>query len=219
MSIQDFFTKHPLYQVVPPPHANDEYENTLYVSSILFEEARFDMFCTECKSHSVFKKVPRPYNGVLKSFGDNKYTPALANDFYQIKAICSRNEQHDAVIYLQLQDLNLSKVGQFPALADILTPDLKRYKAAIGESRIREWTRAVGLSSHGIGAGAFVYLRRILESLIEEAHQNASKLPSWDEGKYIQSRITERIDLLSSYLPSFIVENKSAYSILSCQDP
>jgi hypothetical protein len=40
----------------------------------------------------------------------------------------------------------------------------------------REFGKAVGLGAHGVGIGAVVYLRRIIESLIEEAHQTAKSL-------------------------------------------
>jgi hypothetical protein len=36
--------------------------------------------------------------------------------------------------------------------------------------RYKKFTKGLGLAAHGVGIGSFVYLRRIFENLIEEAH-------------------------------------------------
>ena len=63
--------------------------------------------------------------------------------------------------------------------------------------------------------GSFVYLRRIFEGLVEEAHRAAHSSLGWDEVLYQQSRMSERIRLLEPYLPKFLVENRALYGILS----
>jgi hypothetical protein len=60
-----------------------------------------------------------------------------------------------------------------------------------------------------------VYLRRIFEGLIEEAHREASEAPGWKEDDFTRGRMDEKIILLREKLPSFLVENSSLYSILS----
>lgn len=94
-------------------------------------------------------------------------------------------------------------------------PDMKKYRAVLGDERFKELSRAVGLTTHGVGVGAFVYLRRIFESLIEEAHVKATKQPTWDEQAYIAGRVADRIILLEQLLPPFLVENRALYSVLS----
>ena len=81
--------------------------------------------------------------------------------------------------------------------------------------RQKEFSKAIGLVSHGVGIGSFVYLRRIFEHLIEEAHQEAIKNESWNEENYNKSRMDEKIVLLKDYLPDFLVKNSFIYSILS----
>jgi hypothetical protein len=66
-----------------------------------------------------------------------------------------------------------------------------------------------------VGIGSFVYLRRIFEDLIEEAHQKEVSVEGWDEDAYIKSRMNERIGLLRKHLPDFLVLNRELYSILS----
>jgi hypothetical protein len=60
-----------------------------------------------------------------------------------------------------------------------------------------------------------VYLRRIFESLIEEARNEGAKDSSWDDEEFTKSRMDEKILLLQDKLPSFLVENRGLYSILS----
>jgi len=66
-----------------------------------------------------------------------------------------------------------------------------------------------------VGIGAFVYLRRVFEHLIEEAHVRATAGDGWNEGAYLEGRVVERIAFLKNELPIFLVENKSLYGILS----
>ena len=109
----------------------------------------------------------------------------------------------------------VEKVGQYPSVASLYSAEIKRYRKVLAPEDYNDLRRAVGLSAHGIGIGAFVYLRRIFERLIEEAHQTARQASAWDEERFQQSRMPEKIGLLALYLPSFLVENKSLYGILS----
>lgn len=214
MTIKEFFIKHPLYELIPPPSDKDDIEKALYVLSIINDDSTFDMFCVECEEHSIFKQDRERYYGTYSVINGRNVPEVKDRDFY-IQASCSRNTKHKAMILLQHRHFHLRKIGQYPPLADILTPDLKKYKSVIGEDRVKEWSRAVGLTSHGIGAGSFVYLRRVLEFLIEDAHVQAKSNNGWDEELYVKSRYAERIFLLSSYLPASMVKNKNTYSILS----
>ncbi|MFZ5428578.1 MAG: short-chain dehydrogenase, partial [Thermodesulfobacteriota bacterium] len=135
-----------------------------------------------------------------------------------ITLACSMKNDHKITIFHQIHFKDgkavLFKIGQYPQLAALHNPQLAKYQKLLGKY-YSELTRAVGLSSHGIGIGSFVYLRRIIESLIEEAHVMATSQPGWDEGKYKQSKVIERIVQLGPLLPDFLTENKESYSILS----
>jgi hypothetical protein len=75
--------------------------------------------------------------------------------------------------------------------------------------------RGVGLASHDVGIGAFIYLRRVFEHLIESAHSKAIIKPGWDESVFEKARMDEKIQLLQDLLPTFLVENRVLYKILS----
>lgn len=107
------------------------------------------------------------------------------------------------------------KTGQYPSIADLHISKVKDYAKVLGKEKLKEFTRAIGLAANGVGIGSFVYLRRIFEDLIEEAHLLAKTENDWDEEEYGKSRMAEKIGLLHSHLPEFLVENKTLYGILS----
>ena len=109
----------------------------------------------------------------------------------------------------------MQKIGQYPSLADLAVPDLQKYRSVLGDEGFRELTRAVGLASHGVGIGAFVYLRRIFEALIEKARQQAVAESGWDEAAFENARMDEKIALLKQKLPRFLVDNRALYGIMS----
>jgi hypothetical protein len=154
--------------------------------------------------------------------------PQIEQNVYRVVAQCSRVKDHfqnylfliDYVIVTdvaqkpQLQT-TIQKIGQHPSFGDLNIPKLKKYAPVIIKPLLGELIRAVGLASHDVGVGAYVYLRRVFESLIEEAHEvNKSEL-DWDENTYQRSRMAEKIILLKHHLPSFLVDHPEMYSLLS----
>ena len=94
--------------------------------------------------------------------------------------------------------LVLKKIGQYPSLADMQFFELQKYQKIL-TTQYQELTKAIGLYSAGIGIGSFVYLRRIFETICEEAHQECTLLNDWDEDKYVKSHFNEKLDLLDQF--------------------
>jgi hypothetical protein len=124
--------------------------------------------------------------------------------------------------FLNQQPLELGytiqKIGQHPSYGDLNLPRFKKYATILDKPKFRELTRAVGLASHDVGIGSYVYLRRVFEAFIEEAHQIEVSEANWDEedeNGYKKSRMSEKIDLLKHRLPDFLVENRNMYALLS----
>lgn len=128
---------------------------------------------------------------------------------------CTRDPTHKLMFHSLVADKHLQKIGQFPSLADLSSHDLDRYRKVLGARRMTEFKRAVGLAAHGVGAGAFVYLRRIFEGLIHDAVEAAAGDAGWDATAFAGSRMGEKILLLRAHLPQFLVDNRQAYGILS----
>lgn len=210
-SISEFYVNTALYTVFETKDA----EGISAARGIIFTSDTIDCFCIECSTHSVFK----PSNNIPKSApsqqGGREYLGGQPS-IYQKEFNCSRNPSHQLNFFIKWKDGLLSKVGQTPALADIAEQDVKKYRNILGETFYNELSKAVGLYAHGIGVGAFVYLRRIIENfIITPAYEEANKSPQWDDKIYQKSRIGEKITLLKDHLPDFLVQNKSIYGIIS----
>ena len=204
-SPQEFLIETPLYDIVSYDEADYEKGRKLFY----FDET-FDSYCPECKSHSIFER----YWQYSKSIN---YTPDSWVDYgvFSIEIQCTRDREHRQLFLFKAIGPTIQKIGQLPSIAELNLFDVKKYSKVLEKQYFSELTKAIGLASHGVGVGSFVYLRRIFELLIEESHLKVSKQDSWDEDAYKRARMNEKIEMLSSDLPTFLVENKSMYSILS----
>ena len=113
----------------------------------------------------------------------------------------------------------MKKVSQFPSMADLQLFDIEKYRKVL-KYQHKDYRMALGLYASGVGAGSLVYLRRILESIIEEVHQECISAPNWNEDNYQHSRFNEKIELLEKQgkeiFPSELkpIKNKM-YGVLS----
>ena len=186
------------------------------VVKFLYGAGTLDSWCTNCQRDSVFH-----IKSQLPSYGEpEKKLPY--SGIISIEAECGRGGLsydgcRSTLNIIFKKDFNeIIKIGQYPSVADLEFKSLKKgvYNELSKDQRV-EFGKAVGLVSHGIGIGSFVYLRRIFEDLVNEAHEIAIKKDGWDEDVYNQSRMSEKIKLLSNILPTRLVENSSLYGILS----
>ncbi|WP_320034368.1 hypothetical protein [Halarcobacter sp.] len=145
------------------------------------------------------------------------YPPFIRNGGYEtIEVRCKRTDSIFKYYILWVpKEQTIVKIGQYPSIADFHISEIKQYKKLLSTEKLKEFTRAIGLAANGVGIGSFVYLRRIFEYLIEDAYTMCKKDGTVDEENYKKSRMDQKIELLSSHLPDFLVEHKSMYSILS----
>ena len=143
----------------------------------------------------------------------------MSDKSFSVYFSCTRNSEprgeHTLSFFFKVRNCEIMKIGQWPSVADLESHDIEKYRKLLGKDRHFEFKRSVGLASHGVGIGAFVYLRRIFESLIEEAYQKAPTLTEDNKQQFFASRMDEKILLLKDNLPAFLVENRRLYSILS----
>jgi hypothetical protein len=223
---EEFYLTEGLYHLLPFPQLS--WQNAL---AIEFFEKSLDTYCTECSRSSVFTSRPHWPSPVSANAttppslellirseqlnrGSQWFKPpdfACLPHLYERTFRCSRDSSHTMHFYMLVDGNGLQKIGQYPSLADIATGNLKNFSRVISKERAREYGKAVGLFAHGIGAGSFVYLRRVFEQEIELARQQAKKLPK----KYPRLRMDEKILALKAVLPEKLVKNRSIYSILS----
>jgi len=178
------------------------------ICNLLKYNGTIDAYCIWCDKESVFD---------ADEYYSNDYGTPYWNrnpDFIRVSYVCTRNKSHAYyTYYLKLEGI-LLKIGQYPSVADFQIPQVEKYRSLLGEDSYKEMTKGIGLAAHGVGIGSFVYLRRIFEKLIQDAHEEAKK-KRFPEKKYIKARMEEKIKILENYLPTFLVENRNLYKILS----
>jgi hypothetical protein len=217
--IDKFFLETSLYE----RYSIDESDGYTLFDLIFFTD-KLDCYCPFCEKESTFigTNIPPLFSGhrineygAMAQYGNVGGYKYFLNKIHHINLYCSRVEKHKMQQTIYTTDTELFKIGQYPSIAEISQPELKKYRTVLSKEKYSELNRGVGLITHGIGIGSFVYLRRIFENLIEEAHKKISVSENWSEDDYQKSRMAEKIGLLQSELPEFLVENKSLYSILS----
>lgn len=149
---------------------------------------------------------------IKSSLYDNSF-----NGFNRIILTCKRGGKTTLrFIVVELEGGYIMKIGQYPSLADIQFADIgKKYNKHLSKEGLRNYKKAIGGFAHGIGAGSFVYLRRIFENLIMEAYQDHKATLGLDDQVFFNLYMPEKIEALKSVLPSQLVEMKSIYGILS----
>ena len=166
--------------------------------------------------------------GELLECSTGPYGPG--NDFYntystfilkglKVKSIVFKCQRYDdeitILVYHDYEKSILIKVGQYPSVADIHIGQIKRYDKVLEKPALREFAKAIGLAANGVGVGSFIYLRRIFEGLIYDAYNEEKEKDEIDVEEFEKQRMDEKIKILHSYLPTFVVEHSSIYGILS----
>lgn len=230
-SPQQFCTSIPLY---------DEYEfegeGVWRVANIVHFHGNYDSYCIECKKESTFQVTSRsrPPNldperdALIKKLSMTNDHPRIEPGIYVLTGACSRISSHTQTQILLIlskttfgpnmeiiERMSIQKIGQHPSYGDINIAAIQKYARTLTRSQLTELSRAIALASHDVGIGAYVYLRRVFESLIEQAHKEATSNSNWDEENYQKSRMNEKISMLKDHLPSFIIEHPRMYSLLS----
>lgn len=236
----EYFIETGLYQRIPldSPDASEA------LARVQFHVEPLDVFCVECGQHSVFRssmELPDVSPGIHTRQPAKSVDVLLAKQqawlpeaeeessslsrqevlayvtrpkYFTSVFTCSRNTAHQLRFITHVSKTYFEKIGQTPSVAELHLGDLAKYRGILGKE-YAELARGVGLFAHGIGVGSFVYLRRIFERQIEQAHTEAQAGAAWDEEIFQRSRMDEKILLLKEHLPDFLVENRSVYAVLS----
>lgn len=208
------------------------------VIALMYFKDTLDCYCPECGNNATFKGITPVAAGdhvrnvkvefARKAQGLQLAVPTLEVGPFKVILQCTRNSAHFQYYFFLIKDsrfehinkrvvniLSIVKIGQYPSYGDLNLFSIKKYGSVLGKTLLRELSRAISLASHDVGVGSYVYLRRVFEALIEDAHQAAKKEKKWSEKKYIKSRMAERIKMMKKHLPIFLVENPTMYSLLS----
>lgn len=220
--VTDMLLNQPLY--IAKEFAQD-YQAAAAIYQIDEGEITFDCHCVECGRSSVFRRAGSgksfsgyigydPMKAVLGGQKNQIPTIVKRHAILQTIMICQRNNTHCLIFQVSADNGKIQKIGQLPSLEDVAGADIERFRKLLGKTYFPELRRAGGLASHGIGIGAFVYLRRVFEKLIWD-HYDEFKTASGDIDNFETFRMDEKIAALAAFLPKPLVVNKGIYSILS----
>lgn len=219
--VESWLIDFPLYS---PIEIDSEIEKA--IQAILLFEKTIDCYCPSCQKNATFRAVistatEKAIQEQLLTFSANRLAKATGSQSSAWKLpafsktiICTR-AQHFVHFHFVSHNNAIIKIGQYPSLADLAIGDISQFKEVLGEARLRELNKAIGLAAHGVGIGSYVYLRRVFESLIEEAHDKAQKDTEWNEEEYRKGRMKEKVSMLKNFLPEFILQHPELYSVLS----
>ncbi len=232
MTVNEFLFDLPIYQKVAREDAEDII-NFLVKGGLARQEvdgynpieqcdSTFALFC------GLYNTVHnRPNDPVGLSPLEVTYVSGKSDKFdtYEVILRCKRygtflhyliHAEYVEEDYERKHILTISKVGQYPSIADFHIGQVRKYSKVLPQDKMREFTKAIGLAANGVGIGSFVYLRRIFEHLVFEALEVAlSKDEQFDRDTFTTAKMNEKIKMLSGYLPDFLVENHTIYGILS----
>jgi hypothetical protein len=175
--------------------------------------SKIDGHCVACRKETTFQISP-PYPGNTVSQALELATKHTKG-FFTVLAKCARNDKHNVVVYLNVADGAVVKVGQWPSLADILLDELKPLRSAISKQDGAELHKAIGLAAHGVGVGSYVYLRRIFERLIFQSFEANKDAAGIESENFQRLRMPDKIDVLRNHLPPFLVKHRDVYGQLS----
>jgi hypothetical protein len=157
------------------------------------------------------EKVTRGGGAGMKTPTDKSY---LDNQVFSLKFFCQRDDKHTYFYVIEVDRQVIRKIGQSPSMADIAFPQIEKYKSVLDESFLRELKSAIGLFTHGVGIGSFVYLRRVFEKLISDerdaARSAGEALPGFEN-----LPLEQKIETLKDRLPTALLQYKAVYVVLS----
>ena len=228
MTVGEFLFDLPLYHKVPRDDSEDII-NFLMIGGLGKREVDGYNPIEQCES--TFAMFCSAYNTVHNPLGQGHlevsyvYGKSEKFDTFEVILKCKRygtflhylvHAEYDNEDYEHSHIMSISKVGQYPSVADFHIGQVHKYDKVLPKDKMREFTKAIGLAANGVGIGSFVYLRRIFEHLVFEALEVAlSKDEQFDRDTFTTAKMNEKIKMLSGYLPDFLVENHTIYGILS----
>lgn len=208
--IRNYLIEQPLYRDI-----QRESENDLVV---LLENHwfKFDAYCKSdsCQKSSIFRSAsvselftapPSLASGIVGASAKQASSP-----YFDTSIQCLRCGSIYKFFNL-FDDECIAKVGQFPALEDIASGEIRKFRKLLSEEDYSAIHRATGLASHGVGIGSYVYLRRVFEHLIDKRHQARTQPIK----QFSRMKMHQKIEALGSSLPPSISEHSNVYSILS----
>jgi hypothetical protein len=216
-----------------PNYKEVKLTNNQFSELIKYNNAfKIELFCDKCDKEKTFQSDDIDRFCSISNWKNNnmhillnippsrpnkttyKYFPYEGN-FLTIKFKCAQCEQEYffALLLKEYSERKFSimKVGQYPSFGQLSTIEIEKYKNEL-KNYFNEFKSSLNCYSQGKGIAAFVYLRRILEHLIETKYKCVGNQNP--EDKFIDK--LKEIEKKEDIIPDGLKEVKGQiYSILS----
>lgn len=178
-------------------------------------------YCHTCKNIRTFKCCDNPFHKLKKEYNELYHQNPFIVPFtlyledVDESFILAFNCQHDCserhYCALHLKNLTIEKIGQYPSFTkEEISEKLRKYKNLIPKY-YPELTKAVSAYSQNMSVAGFVYLRRILEHLVDKKYSTYGNI----EGVKFIDKLNE-VEKYEKIIPDELEEVKSQiYSVLS----
>ncbi|WP_459479992.1 hypothetical protein [Clostridium saccharoperbutylacetonicum] len=133
------------------------------------------------------------------------------NGNFTVTAKCKKGHEFQATFHIT-DDWNLIKIGQYPSRMEF-ERYIKEYSKVLSNENNRELNSAIGLAAHGIGAGAYVYLRRVFERLVFDIFNKEYK-GEITLDQFNSEKMEDKLKILNIHFNDSI-NKKLLYGILS----
>jgi len=164
-------------------------------------------------------KYPITSDG-LRVLEQQSFSSSTLSDFGNVRCViakCSRDANHQTITFVQRFADSIVKIGQYPDAKFFRnTKNISKYKKYLGVY-VEELRTALQLHNHNVGVGSYVYLRRVLEKLVFDKYDEHKEELNVSEDEFKSPRFCfeDKVKTLKKYLPKFMLDNVSVYSILS----
>ena len=147
---------------------------------------------------------------MLKNWSELEFPLTL-----MITLCCAMDSTHRLDYVILAYEKYLIKIGQYPSIATLSFSELDEYRHVMDDSVRKEFGTALGLFANGVGIGAYIYLRRIFETILLKASETAIDEGKIEKKAFNEAKVIDKIKMIKDELPETIVDNPVLYGIIS----
>jgi hypothetical protein len=163
---------------------------------LLTSSFSLDVYCPNCKQDSIYmRKYQFDFGGYSQSYYTNTDWLIEQINVHMFQFQCTRDLKSMLSIFLRCTETTIMKVGQYPSPIDMSIKISSKYADILGV-KLQDYRSAIELHTHGYFAGAYAYLRRVVEFQIGNAYELANLSGTFDNDQYNRSRTQEKIKML-----------------------
>jgi len=219
MNIEDILFNSPLYSkwknVIQIEEDGELVDSTLNRQISNYNEL-IELYCLECNSKRMFAADKGIYDtglvipGHFGGGGKVKNKPSLFKSFS-----CSASSDHRRMYGFHVDGENLIKISEYPTKYDSVKYKFNKYEKLLGKQKIKELGKAAQLESFGYPIAAFLFYRRLFETIIFNIFHLKKIENKMDEDDFRKLRMKNKIDYIKDSLPQYFLENTFMYGVLS----